>query len=350
MTSDAHSAPEVQLKQRWWIFFFCLMPMGVAHAEPPKVIHIEPAQKKFIPLNKNRAASSSSQNGVVVTKEKTSPAMRSDSEQLRTGFMRIDRSGLGVIASASPALPPKSPEAIASPIIMPVENESADLGKLERESDEIEGINETIDPVLALYGGSDQGALGSFRDVLSGRGASGLARHLVWPVPLSEKQYVSSGYGMRNDPFHGRPTFHGGIDIAAATGTPVVATADALVAQVVSDKNYGKYITLQHADGTLTRYGHLHEQLVREGQRVKAGQPIGQVGSTGRSTGAHLDYRVSKNGVKYDPLSILTVPASVAMKPASGRRFAAAPTTTIVRGNAVASNALPKRPMVIQVR
>jgi murein DD-endopeptidase MepM/ murein hydrolase activator NlpD len=257
-------------------------------------------------------------------------------------------------------LPAKSAAAIASPIfaVAPaaaVAAKEKPAATLERESDDIEGVNEINNPVLALYGASEKQAFGSFREAMSGRGVR-LARHLIWPVALAARQYLSSGFGMRTDPFHGRPTFHGGIDIAAEVGTPVLATADAVVEQVTTDAGYGKYITLRHADGMLTRYGHLSAQMVSVGQRVRAGQPIGAVGSTGRSTGAHLDYRVSKDGVRYDPLSVLRVPANVAIKATNiGAGMAqaaqpAAPAAVAPRISNVASNPLPKRPMVIQVR
>ena len=116
--------------------------------------------------------------------------------------------------------------------------------------------------------------------------------------------------------------------------------------KVTSDPRYGKYITLAHADGTLSRYGHLNSQNVREGQRVRGGQVIGSVGSTGRSTGPHLDYRVSRNNTKFDPLSILTLPSQVAFKSDKPRQ----PVVAVHSGARVASNALPKQPMVIEVR
>ena len=85
---------------------------------------------------------------------------------------------------------------------------------------------------------------------------------------------------------------------------------------------------------------------VREGERVKLGQVIGAVGATGHATGPHLDYRISKNGMKFDPLAVLSVPSSVPTKAGSAVQMAVA----VQRGTKVASNALPKRPMVIQVR
>jgi murein DD-endopeptidase MepM/ murein hydrolase activator NlpD len=333
-----------------------LLP-AAAFAEPLPIVRENAAApaKRFVSLDDARRAGNERQQGVTIIREKKSYPLRSDREQMGKGMMLLDRTRTVAVptqqvietASTNTASPTK---AVDNPYGVSV------FSELDRESDEIEGNTETIDPVLALFDDSETETLGSFHDVLSGktsrpaRNAAGLSRHLMWPVPLAAKQYVSSGYGIRNDPFHGRPTFHGGIDIAAETGTPVLATADGKVQTVAVDKNYGKYITLEHADGTLTRYGHLSAHSVAEGQRVKAGQAIGAVGSTGRSTGAHLDYRVSKNGVKYDPLSILSVPSSVAIKTSSKTRMAAMDAVNVKRGLGVASNPTPKRPMVIQVR
>lgn len=325
------------------------VPM-VVHAAEPLVIQGS-ASKKFLPLDKVREEQRQKEGGLKVT-EKVKPfPLRSDQQALKNGSMRIDRTltvpippqralntGVGD-ENKPPVLPKAETEA-------EVENDVA----LEPESEEIEGNNETINPVLALFG-DDEDISASFDDVMNGRSsrnAAGLMRQLVWPLPLNVSQYVSSGYGVRADPFHGKPAFHGGLDIAADEGTPVLATADGQVVQVAQDANYGKYVTLAHADGTLTRYGHLSAQRVREGARVYAGQVIGAVGSTGRSTGPHLDYRVSKSGVKYDPLSVLSVPSQVANKAGAPNKTVAG--TARRSGARIAQNALPKRPMVIQVR
>jgi murein DD-endopeptidase MepM/ murein hydrolase activator NlpD len=339
------------------VFGVMVLCCVAAHADPLPIVREDTAapSKRFISLDDARRERDEKQNGVSIVHEKKSYPLRSDREQMGKGMMLLDRTRTVAVPTqktiaTAPSQAASPANAVDNPYGVSV------FSELDRESDEIEGNTDTIDPVLALFDDSSSEMLGSFHDVLSGktsrsgRSAAGLVRHLMWPIPHAAKQYVSSGYGIRNDPFHGRPTFHGGIDIAAETGTPVLATADGKVQKVAADKNYGKYVTLEHADGTLTRYGHLSAQNVAEGQRVKAGQAIGAVGSTGRSTGAHLDYRVSKNGVKYDPLSILSVPSSVAIKTSSKTRMAAMDAVNVKRGLGVASNPTPKRPMVIQVR
>lgn len=337
------------------LIFFALLPCTHAMAEATTIVRVVDEEKRFIPLKKS-TSTSELQNGVKVTHENASAASHSDREQMRAGFMRIDRTASTVVPKTQ-EVKPKSAAALASPMLAvkpeaPAPEAAPETPTYERESDEIEGLNETNNPVLILYGGSEKSSASSFAEAMRGLGVGGLARHWLWPVDLKARQYVSSLYGVRKDPFHGRPTFHGGIDIAADVGTPVLAAADGEVTQVTSDAGYGRYITLQHADGTLTRYGHLSAQMVRASQQVKAGEAIGAVGSTGRSTGPHLDFRVSKNNVRYDPLSFLSVPSSVAMKasPSTGVASAARPAVSVVRGSSVASNPLPKRPMVIQVR
>lgn len=279
-------------------------------------------------------------NSIALAKQQKSYPLRSDRDRLHSGGMRIDRAHFNPSKPVTPAAVPTTN--MASTTAHP------DADQLAPESEAIVGLNESADPVLSLF--DSGGELASFRDAMGG--AIGAIRsHVVWPVPLSAKQELSSGYGIRKDPFHGRPAFHGGIDIAAATGTPVLATANGIVTEVKNDVNYGKYITVQHADGALSRYGHLSGQNVTVGEQVRAGQTIGAVGTSGRSTGPHLDYRISKDGTKFDPLSVLSVPHTVAMaKGISPMHEAAAAVSKKNSATRIASNAIPRGPMVIKVR
>ena len=110
----------------------------------------------------------------------------------------------------------------------------------------------------------------------------------VWPV----RGYFSSGFGNRVDPFTGGKDFHPGIDVSAPRGTKVVAPADGVVLAVGRRGAYGLAIIIDHGYGILTRYGHLEGYNVRAGQRVRRGDVIGFVGSTGRSNAPHLHYEV----------------------------------------------------------
>lgn len=112
---------------------------------------------------------------------------------------------------------------------------------------------------------------------------------------------MSSGYGMRNHPVLGGMRGHKGVDLAAPTGTPVYATADGYVSKADWFSSYGKYISIEHGASLQTRFAHLSDMVVSAGDKVKKGDLIGYVGSTGRSTGPHLHYEVRVDGVAVDP-------------------------------------------------
>jgi murein DD-endopeptidase MepM/ murein hydrolase activator NlpD len=120
----------------------------------------------------------------------------------------------------------------------------------------------------------------------------------LWPTSSAK---VSSLYGYRKDPFSRRVAFHAGIDISGDSGDPIYATADGVVTSSEYDRAYGYNITIKHASGVSTHYAHMRKLLVEKGQVVKQGDTIGQLGSTGRSTGPHLHFEVIKNGVTVDP-------------------------------------------------
>ncbi len=123
--------------------------------------------------------------------------------------------------------------------------------------------------------------------------------------PLAEGYRVSSSFGPRRDPFTGRLARHTGIDFRAATGTAVVTTAAGIVTQARRVGGYGKLVEIDHGNGFTTRYAHLSAIEVAEGDSVAAGDTIGQVGSTGRSTGPHLHYEVRASGVARNPARYL---------------------------------------------
>lgn len=125
------------------------------------------------------------------------------------------------------------------------------------------------------------------------------------PAISPVKGILTSGFGYRADPVtHGRGV-HQGIDIAAPTGQPVQATANAIVLRAATVGGLGKAIYLAHGYGLTTRYGHLSQIDVKPGQRVKRGDVIGRVGNTGRSTGPHLHYEVRVDGQPVDPLAYI---------------------------------------------
>lgn len=263
--------------------------------------------KRFYPLERTR-------QGIAINRIMNTTPLRSDNHAMQNGFMRLDRARTTATLTST------------QPLIIPVSPVSANAGGLPRviRGDAVSrtqdlpavaggGVGSADDSLLSLYSGAPS-PLG-FRETLRRGGVGGsLPRSSVahqWPLPLVAKQSVSSGFGMRADPFDGGREFHGGIDISAAKGTPVLASADGVVSRVDQDPLYGKSIGIRHADNTESLYGHLSEQTVRVGQSVHGGDRIGAVGATGRVTGAHLDYRLKIAGENVDPLQYLPRPGTV---------------------------------------
>lgn len=135
------------------------------------------------------------------------------------------------------------------------------------------------------------------KDYLAKRSAMLAATPSIWPA----KGWVTSNYGSRVSPFTGSPQHHTGLDIANRIGTPVQAPADGIVVEVGRNTSLGKFVTISHGYGIKTTYGHLSETNVRSGQKVKRGVQIGSMGNTGRSTGPHLHYAVTVNGLNVNP-------------------------------------------------
>ena len=123
--------------------------------------------------------------------------------------------------------------------------------------------------------------------------------------PVVGEVEFTSGFGVRADPFLGRPAMHTGLDFRAQTGDPVRATANGKVVSSGFSGGYGRMVEIDHGNGLSTRYGHLSEINVKIGDSVKIGQVIGEVGSTGRSTGPHLHYETRIDGEAVDPQKFL---------------------------------------------
>ena len=123
----------------------------------------------------------------------------------------------------------------------------------------------------------------------------------LWPV----EGRLMGGYGERIDPFSGEGTMHTGVDISAPTGTPVRVTADGIVKFAAWGHGYGQLIVVDHGNGIETYYAHLSRFGVVEGQEVRRGEQIGNVGSTGRVTAPHLHYEVRIGGAPVNPQPFL---------------------------------------------
>jgi murein DD-endopeptidase MepM/ murein hydrolase activator NlpD len=130
-----------------------------------------------------------------------------------------------------------------------------------------------------------------------------LATPAIQPVSNKDLNRIASGFGYRIDPIYKTVKFHAGLDFTAPQGTPIYATADGIVKTAGrSDGGYGNHVVINHGYGYETLYGHMYRVKANSGQRVKRGDLIGYVGSTGKSTGPHCHYEVHKNGQKLDPV------------------------------------------------
>jgi murein DD-endopeptidase MepM/ murein hydrolase activator NlpD len=123
-----------------------------------------------------------------------------------------------------------------------------------------------------------------------------------WPV---QGGWVSSGFGVRMDPFTGHQGTHEGVDIAARMGGPIYALGDGVVNFAGEKSGYGLMVEITHESGLVTRYAHCSSTIVKEGERVTRGQEVAKVGTTGRSTGPHLHLEVIRNNRPVNPIAYL---------------------------------------------
>jgi murein DD-endopeptidase MepM/ murein hydrolase activator NlpD len=125
----------------------------------------------------------------------------------------------------------------------------------------------------------------------------------IQPVSNKNLRRIASGFGYRIDPIYRTRKMHKGLDFSAPSGTKIYATGDGVIKKVKRARwGYGTHVVIDHGYGYTTLYGHMSRASVKQGQRVKRGQQIGLVGSTGKSTGPHLHYEVAKNGIQVNPI------------------------------------------------
>lgn len=144
---------------------------------------------------------------------------------------------------------------------------------------------------------------GEIEKMIKGKEKLLAATPAIQPINNKELNRLASGFGYRVDPVYKTVKMHSGLDFSAPQGTPIYATADGVVKSAGNRGNgYGNYVVINHGYGYETLYAHQYRIKVKAGQRVKRGEQIGWVGSTGKSTGPHLHYEVIKNGRKMDPV------------------------------------------------
>src|SRR5262249_2420052 len=180
--------------------------------------------------------------------------------------------------------------------------------------------NSTIAEIAKTALSSPEDPCGVLRDLLNGlesrlryvrrdveqREALAGATPSIWPA----HGWLTGTFGGRADPFTGEPANHQGIDISTEKGDPVYATADGVVESASYNGDYGTFMIIRHNFGLATRYGHLSAFVAKPGEHVSRGDIIARVGSTGRSTGAHLHYEILANGKLVNPLQLLTRPTT----------------------------------------
>lgn len=167
-------------------------------------------------------------------------------------------------------------------------------------------------PVDVLKSDSSDSVLGkadpAFKMIFKNWSGQGKKEQVKLTIPSRKpvlNYRLTSSYGFRSDPFRGGRRRHKGIDMAGPVGTPIYATADGIVGRSQWVRGYGKYIEINHGNEIQTRYGHMSRLNVKANARVKAGDLIGFMGSTGRSTGSHLHYEVRIAGEAVNPVPFM---------------------------------------------
>jgi murein DD-endopeptidase MepM/ murein hydrolase activator NlpD len=232
---------------------------------------------------------------------------------------RLEQLGPAAPRDAAPvaaALPDKGPVAAALP-----DQAHQGWGEVERV---LSAAGVDIDRFMARFGAVRSGQGGPFvaldpgkrKPARPGEIEGGALQNMLSSLPLAAplQQYqVESRFGPRSDPFNGQRSFHSGVDLSAPFRAPVYSTAPGMVVYAGQRGDYGKVVEIDHGSGIVTRYAHLHRTNVVVGQRVGAHAQIGQLGSTGRSSGPHVHYEILVNGTPYDPEQFLKLGKGVAL-------------------------------------
>lgn len=172
------------------------------------------------------------------------------------------------------------------------------IGEISAKEDELEKMEASLKAAAAAADAAikkkEKELAAQIKNVVSESG-------FLWP--LTNYNTLSSLFGNRVHPITKKPNNHTGIDIPAPKGTPILAAKSGVVTISVKQGSYGNYVVVSHSDGTSTLYAHMSVRSVKEGQTVKQGQKLGEVGTTGSSTGNHLHFEIRVNGVRRDPVN-----------------------------------------------
>ena len=173
-----------------------------------------------------------------------------------------------------------------------VDESSGELGVVRESSRDFDSLSVRIDRALSQSQLREQGVLQLWASLKE-------RESLLTSTPSIKptRGWFTSRFGYRIDPFTNRPVMHAGVDMAAPSGTPVYAPADGVVSFSGYESGYGKLVSIDHGYGVVTRYGHNSRVFVEQGQKVRRWDVISAVGSTGKSTGAHLHYEVRIHGI-----------------------------------------------------
>lgn len=208
-----------------------------------------------------------------------------------------DSDGTAVTRMPSSEFLIRDPQPDAEPF---TEEKSGELSVAGDATRDYASLSIRIDRSLRQSQLREQGVL-QLWDSLSERQSLLMATPSIKPT----RGWFTSRFGYRMDPYTNRPQMHAGIDMAAPPGTPVYAPADGIVSYVGYESGYGKLVSIDHGYGVVTRFGHNSRVFVEQGQRVRRWDAISAVGSTGRSTGAHLHYEVRIHGIAVDPMNYI---------------------------------------------
>jgi murein DD-endopeptidase MepM/ murein hydrolase activator NlpD len=231
--------------------------------------------------------------------------LRTEKEALKTRYTQLEQvakekdiqvASLGTLASDVSTLYGLKAE---NPLTKPAENDAEEQA-VQLSIDQLSALR-----VSAMSGAATLGIGTGLRQATLTDWMHMVEMPNLWPV----EGRITGSFGERIDPFNGEGAFHRGVDISSGYGNRILAPADGIVVFAGPENGYGRLIQVQHANGIITRYGHLSAFAVNAGQRVSRGQVIGYVGSSGRSTAPHLHYEVWVHNSPVNPYKFLRTTA-----------------------------------------